>query len=300
MESREHLIKLLDKPKARKYRNVDLNTLVFSNLETVKPGALAELDKRLTMPPPEYGFYDILALGKNIKLTKAMADEIVKMGMPDYVSIKGSSEPEAILTIIKAMACTKRLNKRNKEFEFRLSLKSSADIGRLLKLAESMTLDEQDNLAENLPKIELTLNDYNYFLEKKEIEASSIKSVKLVSKVLALLIQADLNQASGHETGYKTHRVFKSSDDIIDIAACFFTDTDSTVLVEGITTMLSTCIDAMALNQIEQERSGRAEGFNPFKQVHLESKALKSNYDFYPSPFAVGTPHKPKDRKSVV
>jgi len=296
MESREHLIKLLDKPKARKYRNAGLYKLVFSNLETVKPGALAELDKRLTMPPPEYGFYDILALGGDIKLTKAMADELVKMGMPDYVSIKGSSEPEAILTIIKAMASTKRLNKRNKEFEFRLSLKSSADIGRLLKLAESMTLDEQDNLAENLAEIELSLNAYNYFLEKKEIEASSIKSVKLVSKVLALLIQSDLIHVSGHETGYKTHRVFKLSDDIIDIATCLFTDTDSTVLVEGITNMLSTCIDAMALSQIEHALPGRSECFNPFKQVHIESKASKSNYDFYPSPFAVGTPHKPNDR----
>lgn len=296
MESREHLIKLLDKPKAKKYRNAGLCKLVFSNLETVKPGALAELDKRLTMPPPEYGFYDIFALGRDIKLTKAMADELVKMGMPDYVSIKGSSEPEAILTIINAMASTKRLDKRNKEFEFRLSLKSSADIGRLLKLAESMTLDEQDNLAENLSKIELTLNDYTYFLEKKEIEASSIKSVKLVSRALALLTESDLTHTSLHETGYKTHRVLKLSADIVDIATCFFTDTDGAVLVEGITNMLSTCIDAMALNQIEQERSGRAEGFNPFKQVHIESKALKSNYDFYPNPFAVGTPHKPNDR----
>lgn len=299
MESRERLIKLLDKPKARKYRNAGLYRLVFNNLETVKPGAIAELDKRLNMPPPKYGFYDMFALGEKIKLTKAMADELVKMGIPDYVSIKGEAEPEALLTIINKMADTKRLNKISKEFEFRLSLRSSADMGRLLKLAESMTLDEQDKLAENLPKIEITLNAYNYFLEKKVIEASSIKSVKLVSKVLAILIEANsvhtLGSGLGSGVDYKTHRVFKLSADIVDVATCFFTDTDSAVLVEGITTMLSTCIDAMTFDEIENECGGFKD-CSPIKQVHLASKALKPNYDFYPSPFAVGTPHKPNDR----
>ena len=301
MESREHLIKLLDKPKARKYRNAGLRSLCFSNLETVKPGALAELDKRLTMPPPEYGFYGVFGLGTEIKLTKAMADELVKMGMPDYVSIKGEAEPEALLTIINEMADIKRLNKRSEEFKFRLSLRSSADIGRLLKLAESMTLDEQDKLAENLPKIEMTLDAYNYFLEKKVIGASSIKSVKLVSRVLAILIVADSAHTFGHEGGYQTHRIFKLSEDIVDVATCFFTDTDSTVLVDGITTMLSTCIDAKTFNEIESERAGLSEVCSTVKQVHIASKALKLNYDFYPSPFAVGTPavgtpHKPNDR----
>lgn len=295
MESREHLIKLLDKPKARKYRKAGLYNLVFSNLETVKPGAIAELDKRLNMPPPEYGFYDVFGLGEKIKLTKAMADELVKMGIPDYVHIRGEAEPEALLTIINEMADIKRLNKRSKEFKFRLCLRSSADIGRLLKLAESMTLDEQDKLAENLPKIEITLNAYNYFLEKKVIEASSIKSVKLVSRALAILIQADLVNTYAHEEGYQTHRIFKLSEDIVDVATCFFTDTDSAVLVEGITTILSTCIDAKTFKEIENECGG-FKNCSPIKQVHLASKALKPNYDFYPSPFAVGTPHKPNNR----
>jgi RNase H-fold protein (predicted Holliday junction resolvase) len=292
MESREHLIKLLDKPKARKYRDIGLYRLLFDKLETVKPGALAELNKKLIKPPPEYVFYDNFILGHATKLTKILAGEIINMGIPDSLTIRGSADPEALLAIINEMAATNRLDRHNKEFKFALSVACPIDISKLLKLAESLPLAEQDKLADDLDKLDIFLctNVHNKF----ELASSALKSVKLVAKALGIL-GCDVAERMGPVGTHKAHREWRPSGSIIDRTAWLFTDTDNDVLIEGITTMLSTQIDKMAIWEIEKEYTG---AFIPIKIIQIKSIMLHSNEYTSAVPLVVGAPHKPNDKTS--
>lgn len=291
MESREHLIKLLDKPKARKYRDASLNRLYFEKLETIKPGAIAELNKSLAGPPPEYVFYANFTLGRLIKLTKGIAEELIKMGIPDSLTIKGDVEPEGLLAIINEMKATKRLNMHDKEFRFSLTVDSPIIISKLIKLAESMTLDQQDELADNLDKINIDI--YTYVHKKFDLEHSAIKSVRLVTKALNILSN-DTADRLGSVGSWRSHRKWESSENIIDRAAWVFTDTDNKVLVEGITNTLSNRIDKLAYWEIEKDFTG---ALVPIKMIQLRATMISSVYGSDDA-IVVGAPHKPNDRVS--
>ena len=291
MESREHLIKLLDKPKARKYRDASLNRLYFEKLETIKPGAIAELNKSLAGPPPEYVFYTSFALGRLIKLTKGIAEELIKMGIPDSLTIRGDVEPEGLLAIINEMKAAKRLNMHNKEFRFSLTVDSPIIISKLIKLAESMTLDQQDELADNLDKIDIYM--YTYVHKKFDLEHSAIKSVKLVTKALDIL-GSDIGDRLGSVGSWRSHREWEPSGNIVDRAAWVFTDTDNKVLVEGITNMLSNRIDKLAYWEIEKDFTG---ALVPIKMIQLKATMISSVYGSDDA-IVVGAPHKPNDRVS--
>lgn len=291
MESREHLIKLLDKPKARKYRDAGLFQLSFDKLETVKPGAVAELNKRLIGPPPEYLFYSNFTLGHSIKLTKAMADEIIKMGIPDSVTIKGGAEPEALLALVNEMTGTKRLNRYNKALKFGLGVASPIEISGLLKLAESLTLDQQDKLADDLDKLDIYL--YTNVHKRFGLASSALKSVKLVAKALDLL-GSDIQERLGSVGGYRAHREWRPSGSIIDRAAWVFTETDNSVLVEGITSMLAGRINKMAAYEVEREFAGAGV---PVKLIQITSMMSQDTYAEGIS-FVPGVPHRPNVRTS--
>lgn len=299
MAAREHLISLLDKPKARKYR--DKSDLIFTKLKVVKPGALAELDKLFIKPtPPKYVFYSHINLGPDAKVTESMAKELIKIGIPNAVYILGEIEPKGLLEIINEMASTKRVDKYGHKVKFTLDITNSINVIKLLNLMESKTLEEQDKLASDLNKLNFCPsynNTKQVNLKINEVMPSSIISSKLIASMLRLLTNNKYNQARlglGAVGPFTEHRTLRLNENIIDLASLLFTNTSTPVLVEGVKIALSNYIDERACLEVEYGLSG---GLTLIKIVHLMSDmTVESPHAIYTKSFQPEGPHKPNDK----
>lgn len=259
-KTRENMIKLLDRPKARKYREVMASSpggkLSFSMLELAKPGAFEDLDKRrgedyLLRPTGMHYdmFYDHVLLGPSFEVTRAVAKELIKMGLPKYTTIQGPMQVESTIDLIEEAVRISAEDSR--KVEISLAQKTMTEF---MAWVSEKDVAEQDKIALWLSSVNISsLAESTCFKKDYSRRANCvISSPSLICELMASCSGSMLRMWSVSDA----HRLSNSVSDIVSMAVILFKGSDEAVIAEGIRRYIERDIESHSVDLTLRRRNG--------------------------------------------